>query len=415
MRRRAAPTLSLILAPALAVAAPEDLGAARVETWDAGTVTLAGTPIHVVAYFPAGMPARPVVGVVHGASRTGAYHRVLAQTLASHGLVAVVPDIPCNVWGCDHDANANQINALLDWAVAQSAMPSSRLAGAVDGARRGLIGHSWGALGSTLAASRNAGLASLVLFDPNDDALVGARNAARVRAPTLTLLAQTRAVCNNQWVATTITPGLAGPGVHATLPRSGHCDPEDPTDPLCPLLCGRGDAATTPLFRRYAVAWTRCNLTGDVGMAPWVLGAGWDTDQRAGLLAGVARVGDVAGLACLRGADAGAPTDPPADNDAAVATDVTELPAQDAVAGDDVERAVVETDVVVLQDAAVEHDASAPLRDVGARGDVGPTSRGAGCGCSVERRGPRGVMALLALTAAIVGRRRRRAVVAAKR
>jgi len=383
-----------MLAPARALAAPEDLGPARVETWDAGVVTLAGAPIRVVAYLPAGASGRPVVGVVHGASRNGGYHQLLAQTLASQGFVAVVPDIPCNVWGCDHDANANQINALLDWAVAQSATRSSRLAGAVDGSRRGLIGHSWGALGSAMAASRDRRIGSLVLFDPNDDALVGARNASRIGAPTLTLLAQTRGVCNNQWVATTITPGLGGPAVHATLARSGHCDPEDPTDPLCPLLCGRGDAATTPLFRRYAVAWTRCNLAGDVTVAPWINGASWDADQRAGRLTSVVRAGAVAGLACLRGDDA---------NDAGAADDVTQ-PADDVTQpADD----VTQPDVVVsaADDVAVQRDAPIATADAGARPDAGTSARQAGCGCAVQGGGSRGVFGLFA--AALLRRRRR--------
>jgi MYXO-CTERM domain-containing protein len=304
----------------------------------------------------------------------------------------VVPDIPCNVWGCDHNANANQINALLDWAVAQSMTPSSRLAGAVDATRRGLIGHSWGALGSAMAASRNTGVASLVLFDPNDDALVGARNAPGIRAPTLTLLAQTRAVCNNQWVATSITPGLGGPGVHATLARSGHCDPEDPTDALCPLLCGSGDVATTALFRRYAVAWTRCNLTGDAAMAPWVLGADWDADQRAGRLTGVVRAGAIAGLACLRGDDAGAPDDVPIPDDVPTVIDAGSVAAEDDVVSD-----VVTADLVTSPDA--------PISDAGARADAGTNARGAGCGCAAGETGSHPSLGLLAL----LGLRRRRA------
>ncbi len=279
--------------------------------------------------------------------------------------------------------------------MAQSSTPSSRLAGAVDGTRRGLIGHSWGALGSAMAASRNAGVASLVLFDPNDDALVGARNAAGIRAP-LTLLAQTRAVCNNQWVATSITPGLGGPGAHATLARSGHCDPEDPTDALCPLLCGSGDVATTALFRRYAVAWTRCNLAGDAEMAPWVLGAEWDADQRAGRL-----TGGLARQARSRASRACAPTRRPAD-----------APDADVPAPDDVPTVIdagsVATEDVVVSDVVIADlvtSPDAPISDAGARADAGTNARGAGCGCAAGATGPPPSLALLAL----LGLRRRRA------
>jgi len=131
-RRTAAVGLAYLLTATVAQAAPDEMGPLRVETWDAGMVTLAGASIRVVAYMPTGAMRRPVVGVIHGASRNGGYQRTLAQTLASRGLVVLVPDMPCQVWSCDHNANAAQLLALLDWGAAQSRDARGRLAGAID-------------------------------------------------------------------------------------------------------------------------------------------------------------------------------------------------------------------------------------------------------------------------------------------
>lgn len=383
-----------LLAASTAQADPDAMGPSRVESWEAGVVNLAGAPIRVVAYYPAGASGRPVVGVIHGASRSGAYQRVLAQTLASYGLVALVPDMPCQVWACDHEANARQLLALLDWGVAQSDTPGARLAGTIDPRRRGLIGHSWGALGSALAASRTSALASLVLLDPNDDLRAGANVAARITAPTLTLLAENRATCNNQWVAATITPSLRGPAAHATITRSGHCDPEDPSDALCPIAAAAGDASTTALYRRYAVAWTLCNLTGDPAMAPWVLGAGWDADQRAGRLAGVLRAGALGSLGCL--GDAGAPA-----GDAAV-SDVISEENPDVVTGENPD--VVTGDVPAVS-VDVPRVTDAPRADAGTPAAAAP--KGDGCGCAAAGSNASGGW-LGALMGALVAARRRR-------
>jgi hypothetical protein len=65
---------------------------------------------------------------------------------------------------------------------------------------------------------------------------------------------------------------------------SGHCDPEDPSDSLCPLACGRGDRSTTPIFRRYAIAFLGCVLQADPSYAPYIGGAELDADQTANRL-----------------------------------------------------------------------------------------------------------------------------------
>jgi len=361
----------LILAavvPASAAAQPEMRGSVVFSTWDAGSLSLAGASIRTRVYYPDSGGPYPLVGVIHGANANGGYHTELASVLASRGFVAVVPDMPCMVTSCDHDANQRQISALLAWAVAQSADASSRLAGRVDGTRTGLIGHSWGGLSSHITAARDSSIDSVVLFDPNDDGTDGLNVTGMIAVPHLTLLASVPGACNSQWQESMVRSRLRGPRLDLVVARSGHCDPGEVDDVVCSFGCGRGDDATTPLFRRYAVAWTACVLSGDPAMAGWVGGAEFDGDVSGGRLSSAMPSG-LESLPCRAGGlpDAGMVAGPDA---AAVA------PEADAAVGPD------DAFVAAGLDAAVS---------VGS--DAGGGTSAAGCGCTaVGGRGGRWTM-----------------------
>lgn len=267
----------VVLAPS-ARAQPEARGSHAVMEWDAGPVSAAGASIRTRVIFPGDAGPFPLVGVIHGASRNGSYHLELARTLASRGFVAIVPDMPCTVASCNHDANAMQITALLAWAVTQSGTPGSMIAGKVNGERRGLIGHSWGGLSSHLTAARDSTIDSVVLFDPNDDETVGRDATSTITAPELQLLAEVPGMCNSQWNEAMITPMLPEPKLQLTVSSAGHCDAEQPGDAFCGFACGAGVAATSSIFRRYAVAWTACILAEDASMGEWLGGASMTSD-----------------------------------------------------------------------------------------------------------------------------------------
>ncbi len=311
MTRRVSIALCLALAlPGLARAqSPEARGSLGVGEHDAGRVAHAGVMIPTRVLYPTGGAGPyPLVGVIHGASRTGARHRVLAETFASRGFVVVLPDMPCGLGGCDHDANADQLVAMLEWAVTQSETPSSPLAGLVDGSRRALVGHSWGALASHMAAARDPSIDAVVLFDPNDDGTVGRDATATVMAPTAQLLASVPGACNSAWMEAAVGAALPTPNLELTVSGSAHCDPEDPGDFLCPIGCGSGDASTSVTFRRYAIAWVSCVLTGDAAMGPWLGGASMSGDESGGVIEGVeARGLDALPCRGAVGTDAGVP------------------------------------------------------------------------------------------------------------
>jgi dienelactone hydrolase len=268
---------------AVAAAAPEDVGPYAVSTWDAGDVDIGGVGIPVVVYAPDAAPAGPVVAVVHGFGRNGDTHADTAAVLASHGMVAVVPDMPCGFSGCDHDANAAQVSGLLDWAVGEGA-GGGPLAGKVDGERRGVIGHSWGGLAVFLAAARDDRIDSVFGFDPVDDSGLVASEIANIGVPSAAVFAEAENCCNDAW-ETDVFPGATAPKLMATIATSGHCDPESPTDGLCAWACCDGNPATAPTWRRYALAWTRCVLQADTGVAGFAGGTEFDADVAAGLLA----------------------------------------------------------------------------------------------------------------------------------
>lgn len=376
---------------------PEDRGPLTVMEWDAGSVSTAGASIPRRVLYPDGGGPYPVVGVIHGASRTGAQHIELARTLASWGFVVVLPNMPCGLTGCNHDANANQITALLEWAVAQSADGTSRIAGLVDPERRGLIGHSWGALASHLTAARDATIDSVVLLDPNDDGTVGRDATSAITAPELQLLAEVPGTCNSQWIEASITPMLPDPNLQLTVDRSGHCDAEEPGDAICPFACGAGDPATSTMFRRYAVAWTVCNLQGDARMATWLSTAGLAADTA---VTGVVSSG-LTSLACASvtpGDDAG-----PSDVDAGADVDASSA---------DVDGGTTDDAGTAQDDGAVSTtDAGASSDSGGARLDAGPSDAGTdgGCGCAVPGAPRRSSAAwLLAAWALLVAHRSRR-------
>ncbi|MBI4816514.1 MAG: dienelactone hydrolase family protein [Deltaproteobacteria bacterium] len=275
-----AAVVAWVLSPLDSIAEPENRGPLTVETWDAGNVALDSVPIPLTVYYPKEVtePA-PIVAVLHGSSRTGANMAEMAQTLASHGSVALVPNMPCNIFGCDHAANARQVRALLDWAVDRGADQESPLGGRVDGERRGVVGHSFGGLAVFLAAESHPEIDVVVVLDGQDDGGVAAAAAPSVTQPSAHLLAENLGSCNGTDWKQSVFPLTPAPHLRVVVSGSGHCDVEEPGDDLCPSVCGGGDPTLSYLFRRYTVAFVGCVLANDGDMATWVGGESLDKDS----------------------------------------------------------------------------------------------------------------------------------------
>lgn len=265
------------------LAAPEERGPHQIATLDAGEVSAAGEMIPLAVYYPTDLVAPgPLVAVVHGYVRNGSFMRVMAETLASHGLVAIVPDMPCTLLGgCDHDENGLQISGLMDWAIDQSANNMmSPIYGLVDSSKLGVIGHSWGGLGVFMSGLLDTRYQSVVTLDANDDRGLAAGNAPMFDRPSMHIMASVSGACNSTDWGDSVYPLTLSPHMRIRIVGAGHCDVEDPTDNFCPTFCNAGDPATTPLFRRYAVAFTTCQLMGL--NAEYIGGAELDADVARG-------------------------------------------------------------------------------------------------------------------------------------
>lgn len=396
-----ASAVAVLLAPRPVLAAPEDRGPHTVLEWDAGRIAADRTTIRTQVLYPADGAPGPIVGVMHGNLREGRFHLELARTLASRGAVVVLPDMPCGAGGCDHEANARQLLDLLDWAATQGATAGSRLEGRVDPDRRALVGHSWGGLGTFLATAADGSIDAWVGLDPEEDRGAALAVAGRVSVPSAHLMAEVPGLCNGDWGAD-VYAATAAPHLRMTIAGSGHCDPELPTDALCPLACGAGDDATTPVFRRYAVAFVLCALGMDATMAEWVGGASFAADEGAGRLSGVTRDG-LEAMRCGGGEspDAGVGLDAGAVTDAGALTD--------AGSGSDA-GAVTDAGSASATDAG-----SATVTDSGSGSatDSGPALASAsGCGCRAGRASHGGLLAaaLLALGVMLRARSRTRRV-----
>jgi dienelactone hydrolase len=272
----------------LATALPEERGPFAFEELDVGEVSAAGEDIPVVVYRPTGLIAGPVplVVVMHGYVRNGSFQAEMGRTLASRGMVAVVPSMPCGlVTGCDHNENAMQLSALIDWTLSSLSPVQTD----IDVDRISLIGHSWGGLAVFLTATIEARVKSVVALDPNDDRSAAAMVAANALMPTAHIMAENPGACNGTNWSETVYPLAPEPRFRVRVAGSGHCDAEDPSDNFCPTFCGGGDRTTVPMFRRYAIAFTECVLYGTNG--EYVGGSALMADVAAGTIDNVASAG----------------------------------------------------------------------------------------------------------------------------
>ncbi|MBI4815802.1 MAG: alpha/beta hydrolase [Deltaproteobacteria bacterium] len=383
--------LAWILLVRVTFAAPEDPGPLPSEDFEGGSLDLAGAQISVKVYAPLGSSASPLLTLMHGLQRNGSFHADLARTLASRGFVVLVPDMPCSVLSCDHDANAAQLSALIDWGLAQNTTSGLRLFGRIDPDRIGVLGHSWGGLASTLLAGQDARVDALVALDPNDDRGIAAGRAASVAIPSAHLMATLPGRCNGTW-PTAVFPTTSEPHLLVRIARAGHCDVESPTNALCDLACGNGDRSTTPYFRRYAVAFLSCVLQADRAMGPYVGGDALGDDQTQGIVLEVAS-GGLAALPCRSSlADAGTTDTPAAQATDAQAIDVGEDVAEDGAPDRALSDVPIDAEVSMV-DAGASTDAGATLDAAGDGADAsegpGPTPASSrGCGCRESKRGP---------------------------
>jgi dienelactone hydrolase len=248
----AAPGPSTIL-PARAEAGTLALSSAPAAPPRTLVLQLAGRPVTLDVYRPAGVPRGAVV-LSHGFTRSRTTLGGHAAALADSGLLALTPDLPHTF---DFRRNAQALAELVALLLGRTG-PGPGLGKASTGAlvaelgppveRVVLVGFSAGGLSSLLAAG-TPGVVGYVGLDPFDRVERGAAGAAAplglghartLQTPAL-LLRAPPSRCNAESVAAPWGAALTRLQADTVIKGATHCDFESPTDWMCRWACGGAD------------------------------------------------------------------------------------------------------------------------------------------------------------------------------
>jgi len=217
-------------------------------------INLTGKEVPVDFYLPKGMPSAPVVIIAHGFTRSRLNMAGWGELLARNGFIVAIPDLPALT---KREQNGRAIGELLD--VINSGKVTSRPKAAGGAA---LIGYSMGGLSALLAASGNPNVRCWIGLDPVNAGRKGTEAAANLTIPCAVLRAEP-AAWNMRGNARQLAKHLSGPFVTLRVRDARHSDPEDPTDSLAEMLCGKCDPGRHRTFERYTVATLRAVFFGD--------------------------------------------------------------------------------------------------------------------------------------------------------
>ena len=195
----------------------------------------------------------PAVVIVHGFARGKAFHAGTARMLAERGIVVMTWDLVSLLGG--DAAQLRNIEILIDnvrWLRRRTAAEGDPLFGQVDPERIGLAGHSAGGAISFEAAIELAeageGVAALMLLD----GVPWERTVARAGDLPVVAFASVRSepsACNAEGAVREVLDGLAFSTEDMRVVGGSHCDPENPTDLLCQVVCGCGDSGAGTAYQ----------------------------------------------------------------------------------------------------------------------------------------------------------------------
>ena len=181
--------------------------------------------------------------------------------LAQRGIVVLTPDMASLFGGA-----AAQLGCIADavadvaWLAERSATPGDSLVGLVDPARIGLAGHSAGGAVSFEAAidteNTSVPVAAVCLLD----AVPWDRTIARAADFPVIPFASWRSEpepCNAEGSVRSVLSGLSFATEDVLIVGGTHCDPENPSDGLCTLACGRPAPERQHLYQEFLYLFVR--------------------------------------------------------------------------------------------------------------------------------------------------------------
>ena len=265
-------------------------------------------------YVPSGHGPRPLVQISHAWPGTLKEFPLSgwAKRLASRGFVVIVSDRrggsslaaqpmldqPVDAIDLSADVNSEDILRVVRWAIAQSKVKGSPLAGKVDARHIAIGGHSLGAYHATFAAvkaqTEGPKLSALLLLDPSDERLgqytidSALAQTPLVKIPTIDLASEENqhpVMCNmDDGTDCTLVAPQQYKALSATTVKLGlkvvgsvHEDVEDPS-----TIGTKESRAHLRTYQRYGMAWLEYWLAHDCGAAPYLGGAAAARDGQAG-------------------------------------------------------------------------------------------------------------------------------------
>ena len=208
-------------------------------------INLTGKEVPVDFYLPKGVRSAPVVVIAHGFTRSRLNMAGWGGLLASNGFIVAIPDFPALA---NREQNSRAIRELLDVINRGEVTARPRAAGGA-----ALIGYSMGGLWALLAASGNPDVRCWIGLDPVTAGRKGTEAATSLTIPCAVLRAEP-AAWNMHGRARQLTKQLSSPFVTLRVRDARHSDPEDPTDSVAEMLCGKSDPQRHQVFERYTLA-----------------------------------------------------------------------------------------------------------------------------------------------------------------
>jgi pimeloyl-ACP methyl ester carboxylesterase len=244
------------------------------------TVAIPGTgskPVDSTIYTPGGVSSPALVVISCGFQQKRTQYASYAHHLATWGFVVILTDYADQGFLADHQAMANDVIAVINYALAPAFTP------AIDATKIATAGHSLGGDISVLAASGDPRIKAVVGWDPVDgsspsvvpEKMTNFTAALAVIGETTNggsgLFACSPDANNfQQFYASAPSPALA-----MTIDGADHMDWVD--DGSCSTCSACTPAGTAPperahtATRRLTVAWLRSRLFADATMDTWLM------------------------------------------------------------------------------------------------------------------------------------------------
>ena len=241
----------------------------------------------------------PIVAFGHGFVTPVTLYASTGAHLASWGFIVLLPQTQGSLFP-SHSQFAADLRSSLDWMAGQGAVQGSPWAGAVDGARRGVMGHSMGGGCALLAADADPGIRVAVPLAAADTNPSSTAACAGVRCATRVIVGSQDTIVPPSTNAPMFA-NLRGPSQLVTITGGSHCGFIDSAI----AFCDSGSitrAAQLAVVRREATEFLLLYLRGDASR--W--GAVWNAPAPAeGVVQQARQTADLDGDGFVAGPDLG--------------------------------------------------------------------------------------------------------------